>query len=401
MKLRCGLLCSLFVALASVAFACPPTWYVDAVSGSNSNNCQSAESACKTINHAISLASAGDIIKIAAGTYNEFLTIKTSLHVVGAGSSKTIITASIVNGAIVTVAAHTAVTLTELTIAGASYSGTMIPGISNAGKLSMLGVIVTGNTGGGINNVGILNVNKSTISGNTFGYEGDGYGAGISCFYFPRLYGSSMRITNSTISGNSGAEFGGGIYTACPTTIINSTITGNTVFIIGGEGATGSGVFVRGKARVSINSSTIEGNWSLSEEGRGFGISALDGDNPGDRVRIQNTIIANNGWANCNPFHRYNSEGYNLISDDSCSFNNSGDLNNTDPMLGLLKYNGGPTQTEALLAGSPAIDSGNPAGCTDGGGNILNIDQRGHKRPGDPRLITGCDIGAFEFQFPK
>ena len=70
-------------------------------------------------------------------------------------------------------------------------------------------------------------------------------------------------------------------------------------------------------------------------------------------------------------------------------------------MLGPLKNNGGSTQTEALLAGSPAIDAGNPAGCTDNVGHLLKVDQRGDKRPGDPRLPTACDIGAYEFQFPK
>jgi hypothetical protein len=55
----------------------------------------------------------------------------------------------------------------------------------------------------------------------------------------------------------------------------------------------------------------------------------------------------------------------------------------------------------ALLPGSPAIDAGNPAGCTDGRGHVLGIDQRGYHRPGDPALTTGCDIGAYEVQFPK
>jgi hypothetical protein len=61
--------------------------------------------------------------------------------------------------------------------------------------------------------------------------------------------------------------------------------------------------------------------------------------------------------------------------------------------LGPLQNNGGPTQTHALLSGSPAIDAGNPAGCTDDiGGHILHTDQRGVFRP----LGTACDIGAVE-----
>jgi len=68
------------------------------------------------------------------------------------------------------------------------------------------------------------------------------------------------------------------------------------------------------------------------------------------------------------------SKGYNLSSDTACDFDATGDMNNIDPKLGPLQNNGGPTQTEALLAGSPAIDAGNPSGCTDGKGHLL--DQR-------------------------
>ena len=60
--------------------------------------------------------------------------------------------------------------------------------------------------------------------------------------------------------------------------------------------------------------------------------------------------------------------------------------------LGLLRDNGGPAETEALLAGSPAIDGGNPAGCTDLAGNLLTTDERGVSRP---QPSGGrCDIGA-------
>jgi hypothetical protein len=91
------------------------------------------------------------------------------------------------------------------------------------------------------------------------------------------------------------------------------------------------------------------------------------------------------------------SSGYNLSSDNTCKFNNSGDLNTTDPMLGPLQNNGGPTQTMALLSGSPASDSGNPSGCTDGQGHLLKTDQRGAPRP-DTEDTGGCDRGAYERQ---
>ena len=66
----------------------------------------------------------------------------------------------------------------------------------------------------------------------------------------------------------------------------------------------------------------------------------------------------------------------------------------------VLAFNGGPTETHALVPGSPAIDAGGPV-CLDPNGNPLLTDQRGK-----PRIVDGngdgtsrCDIGAFEF-FP-
>ena len=78
-------------------------------------------------------------------------------------------------------------------------------------------------------------------------------------------------------------------------------------------------------------------------------------------------------------------------------FKSRGDLNNMDPKPGPLRNNGGPTQTQALLSGSPAIDGGNPGGCTDGQGHLLKTDQRGMPRP-DREDAGGCNMGAYERQ---
>jgi len=72
-------------------------------------------------------------------------------------------------------------------------------------------------------------------------------------------------------------------------------------------------------------------------------------------------------------------------------------MNSINPMLGPLQNNGGPTETMALPSGSPAVDAGNPSGCTDGQGHPLITDQRGKPRP-DSEDKTGCDIGAYESQ---
>jgi hypothetical protein len=91
------------------------------------------------------------------------------------------------------------------------------------------------------------------------------------------------------------------------------------------------------------------------------------------------------------------SKGYNLSSDETCHFHKTGDVNNVDPKLGTLGNYGGLTQTLPLLSGSPAIDAGNPNGCTDGQGHLLKTDERGKPRP-DKEDKSGCDMGAYERQ---
>jgi hypothetical protein len=75
------------------------------------------------------------------------------------------------------------------------------------------------------------------------------------------------------------------------------------------------------------------------------------------------------------------------------------DQKNVEPLLGPLQNNGGPTQTQALLKGSPAIDGGNLNGCIDFAVTVVNTDQRGMLRPldGNGDAIAICDIGAVEY----
>jgi hypothetical protein len=67
-----------------------------------------------------------------------------------------------------------------------------------------------------------------------------------------------------------------------------------------------------------------------------------------------------------------------------------------DPLLGSLQMNGGSTDTQALLVGSPAIEAGETGACTDIDGDPFIFDQRGVSRPKGP----ACDIGAFENENP-
>jgi hypothetical protein len=376
------LFAAVFLALASTAMA-STTWYVNGVSGSDSNNCMSAQTACKTIGHTISLASSGDSIMVAAATYTENLTIAFSLKVTGSGAATTIIDGGGV-GPVVTISDTTAhVSLSKVTIRNghAGKGG----GIYNNGTLTVSNSILSGNSassglgsGGGIQNNGTLTINNSTVSGNTArGTASGGLGGGIGNY-------GTVTISNSTITGNSvsgafGAGFGGGIGNAGTATISDSTISGNVATAYGG------GIFNEGNL-TTINNSTVSGNKGY----KGGGVANYSG-----TAILQNSIVANNSGQNC--YESMASKGYNLSSDSTCNFNSTGDLNNTNPELGPLQNNGGPTQTMALLSGSPAIDAGNPSGCTDGHGNLLKTDQRGKPRH-DTEDSGGCDMGAYERQ---
>ena len=120
-------------------------------------------------------------------------------------------------------------------------------------------------------------------------------------------------------------------------------------------------------------------------ENQGGGIRVND---PNATVVLQNSIIANNGEANCtfNFVSLVLKGDRNLIGDNSCPFVVPGtNLFNTNPQLGPLQNNRGDTETHELLPGSPAINGGNNSVCTP-------TDQRGLARPQGPN----CDIGAFE-----
>ena len=115
------------------------------------------------------------------------------------------------------------------------------------------------------------------------------------------------------------------------------------------------------------------------------GVAGGGGLNGGSCV---NTLLATNAPGGNNS-GALTDLGYNLSSDATCAFSNLGSLNNTDPKLGPLANNGGPTLTTALLAGSPAIDAGDNA-------SAPTTDQRGFPRP----VGAGPDIGAYEYGYP-
>lgn len=127
------------------------------------------------------------------------------------------------------------------------------------------------------------------------------------------------------------------------------------------------------------------------------------------QATYQNSLLADNGGAGnfgatVGSFSTLNlqSLGNNLLDDtpagDAAHAAGPNDQRDTDPLLGPLQDNGGPTPTHALLVGSPAIDAGS---------NSTAPDQRGFARPVDQPGVTnvaggiGVDIGAFELRLPE
>jgi len=282
----------------------------------------------------------------------------------------------------------------QLTLTGSSISGNTATnngaGVYNydGATLSIAGSTVSGNTatynGGGVSsyNSGTLSINSSTFSGNS-AYSGGGIFnddilsvigssiSGNSAIYGGGIYNEGMAtITNSTLSGNS-ATYGGGISNEQTMTVTSSTITGNTATQNGG------GIY-------TIDSLTLSGNLISGNSATGLG----------------NEIYRDGGTANLND--------YNLIGDSSQTtaqalsgvsagandITATSDGTDSTALASILNTtlaaNGGPTLTHALLAGSPAINTGDPLFA-----EPPNEDQRG---TGFPRVQFGrIDVGAYEF----
>ena len=236
-------------------------------------------------------------------------------------------------------------------------------------RLTLVNSTVSGNTattGGGIDNEGTLTLVNSTVSFNTVTGSGDG-----GCI---RNIAGVATLTNSTVSGNTAPHSGGGIQNFATLTLTNSTVSGNTAGVAGGG--------MRNFATLTLVNSTVSGNTAP------FGGGIYNN----GTLTLKNTIVANNSPTDCGGV--ITSLGHNIVSDGSCGLAGSGDMNSTDPLLDILAGNGGPTQTHALLSGSPAIDAVPLADCTDADGNPITTDQRGVARPQG----TACDIGAYEVE---
>lgn len=305
----------------------------------------------------------------------------------------------------------------NVTISGLTISGGNTAGVSSGSgggttgdgaallmfndTVTLDGVIISNNTsgseGGGIavanavdpsGGAGVLIVRNSTISGNTSNGvpppSTTAYGGAGGGIYFSN--GGSLLMENSTISGNTSTNFnGGGLYLygvvgPVGVTIRNSTISGNTA------GRQAGGLYLKLVGTALIQNSTIANNTATI--GPGGGINAFV---PTGGITLTSTVVANNTGPGAPDVSGAVTASFSLIRDQTgATITGSNNLPaGTNPMLGALINNGGPTSTMALQAGSPLINAGtNPAN--------LTTDQRG---AGFARVSgAAADIGAFEVQ---
>jgi hypothetical protein len=296
---------------------------------------------------------------------------------------------------------------------GYSEDANLGGGIANFGTLTLSNSTVTGNrvdscwnpngcfdvtaptSGGGIFNgnaagTAVLTLINSTVSHNYayaegLGTSGGGIANGVSVDDYRYPLGGTVILSNSTVSGNhtDSSGGGGGIFTGGGGMLMvtNSTVSGNVAYSDGG------GIYNLGSSTtLTIANSTIAGNVS------GNGVGGIS-NHSHNAFAMRNTIVAGNRGSEGLPDDLagyLTGDGYNLIGNTNgrTGFDPT-DLLNVDPRLGPLQDNGGPTLTQALLPGSPAIDAGD------------NTDAPMWDQRGAPfrRIVHGTiDIGAFEVQ---
>jgi len=325
-----------------------------------------------TLREAVNAAGPDDVVRLPAGTYQLthpdgelFLTSDT---IQGAGARTTVIDA--VNNSRVM----------WVTDGITQVSGVTITRGNGFGQNPSGGTDVVGPGGGIYVQSGVLFLSNSTVAGNGTTSAGGGVAAE-----------GGFAASGTTVANNR-ASNGGGIAVADGggASLINATVSGNIADT--GRLTVGGGILAVGS--LSLENVTVAGNQvrvnGVPAATGGGGIHKSSGQTAGT-VTILDSIVASNTGRACDAASAALITAFggdhNLDDDGTCGFSEAGDRPGVNPLLGPLANNGGPTDTRALAAGSPAINAGDGASCA-------STDQRGFARP-----AGACDIGAFEY-FP-
>ena len=294
-------------------------------------------------------------------------------------------------------------TLDSITVTdgnGVGYGSTSGRGggifVGNRSDLTLIDSTITGNTaasnGGGVFLRGTLTLTDSTISDNSAGSLGGG------------AYAYVVNATRSTISGNS-AYSGGGIFAAAAATVADSTIYDNTA--TGGDRAEGGGIFVylrpsfSGESGLRLLNSTVVGN-EADYRGGGVKVRNSGGGYFANSIVTGNSVAATDQGRDADVsirtgviFSPISSNDHNLFGSDVSGLNADDENVPVSLIFGspTLANNGGPTKTLALreAADNPAQFGADPD-------DASATDQRGVARPAPAG--TDPDIGAFESSFP-
>ena len=297
-----------------------------------------------------------------------------------------------------------------LALTNCTISSNKGDGIDATGSLRADGCTIQNNASRGVNDAAgsSVTLNDCTIAGNQSPADGGG-------IYNPA--GATLTLVNSTISNNTASAggglvpqaSGGGIENSGTALLANCTIAGNVASAGAATGAEISGGGIDNSGTLRLTNCTVANNYanagtSPSNDATGGGIYIAAG-----HVTLNNTIVAGNytvpAVGGSPPDDLVGAVGpssaYNLIGDASAATGliaaNHNQLGSAaapiDPKLAALANNGGPTQTMALLPGSPAIDAGLNALAVGPDDKPLIGDQRGFGR-----IFNGTvDIGAYEF----
>ncbi|MCU0308518.1 MAG: CSLREA domain-containing protein [Thermoleophilia bacterium] len=309
-----------------------------------------------------------DAIVVPAGTYatGSPLTVSSTMSITGPAGAR----ATVVDGA-----AGAAVLEISASAAGASVRGLTFTGAGRGIRVDAPDVVI----------------DQVSVRGNAISGAATQYASGI----FLGAPTARVLVTRSLITGNTVTSTldqaqGAGITvwdSGASLTVVASTIADNQANG-SGSGAFGGGVHVRFGSRAVLRHATLAGNRTTA------GSVATSGGNlyatPAGPFAAAQAVVADSvltgGQAVSGPncFGPVIAEGRNIDSGTSCGFG-AGHLTGTDPLLGALADNGGPTDSMAPGLASPARDQA--ALCPDGG-----LDQRGAPAPTGP----ACDIGAAE-----